>query len=309
MLAWDKKNKLKILYYAPDVFFIKIFSTITKRVHKKEQAILKFLKNQNPDYKNTINKEKNSIKPFNKVIWTLWWQGEKNAPKTVQITLERMKKVAERNAYKFVVLDQENIRNYVNIPEFVYEKLERKIISLQFFSDIVRLSLLAEHGGIWFDSTLFLHEEIDLSVFETEFTTIKITNAGEESKNNISRCRWTGFCISSTPSSRYTVFLRDFILSYTEKNNFLVDYFLLDYAIYLLYEADKEFKHVIDNMPLAIDNDKLFFFNYHGKEVFDAEKWEQLVIPIVKTTYRYEYGEIVKGTYLERFISSELNEA
>lgn len=301
MFSFDKKNKFKILHYAPNIFISKILSIITKKTKYKEQAVISFLKRRLPIDNKLIKNKNGASQPFNKVIWTLWWQGETNAPKTVQITLERMKKVAERNAYKCVVLDQENIRNYVNIPEFVYEKLEREMISLQFFSDIVRLCLLAEYGGIWFDSTLFLHEEIDLSVFETEFTTIKITNAGEEIKNNISRCRWTGFCLSATPSSRYVIFLRDFLLNYTAKNNFLIEYFLIDYAIYLLYEEDKEFKRVIDDMPLAIDNDNLFFFNHHGTEMFDAEKWQKLAIPIIKTTYRFEKDEIVKGSYLNFF--------
>ena len=46
---------------------------------------------------------------FPKFIWTMWWQGEENAPELVQSTLYYIRKFAETNGYTTVVIDKNNI--------------------------------------------------------------------------------------------------------------------------------------------------------------------------------------------------------
>ena len=55
-----------------------------------------------------------------------------------------------------ILLDENNLKEYVQIDEMVYQKKNKGIIGMALFSDIIRLSLLSAYGGIWCDATLFL---------------------------------------------------------------------------------------------------------------------------------------------------------
>ena len=70
---------------------------------------------------------------FPKFIWTMWWQGEENAPELVQSTLYYIRKFAETNGYTTVVIDKNNIDKYLVVPEFVYAKLEKGSIGVENF--------------------------------------------------------------------------------------------------------------------------------------------------------------------------------
>ena len=50
------------------------------------------------------------------------------------------------------LIDIFNLKNYVDDIDYIYDK--SKIISLQAKSDIIRLSLLKNYGGVWSGSTL-----------------------------------------------------------------------------------------------------------------------------------------------------------
>ena len=56
---------------------------------------------------------------------------------------------------KIIVLDSQNLREYITLPDYINEKHEKEIISHTHYSDLVRLQLLIEHGGTWIDSTAY----------------------------------------------------------------------------------------------------------------------------------------------------------
>lgn len=49
-----------------------------------------------------------------------------------------------------------NYKDYVNMPDYIIRKQQSGEIDLTHFSDILRMMLLAQHGGIWMDSTLLI---------------------------------------------------------------------------------------------------------------------------------------------------------
>lgn len=64
------------------------------------------------------------------------------------------------------LVTMENYQNYVEIPEYIIEKLEKGIITWATFSDIMRVSLLARWGGIWLDSTIYLMKPLPNLMYE-----------------------------------------------------------------------------------------------------------------------------------------------
>lgn len=92
---------------------------------------------------------------INKTIWITWFQGWDNAPDISQKCLESWKHY--NPDWDIILLDNTNYKKYCNIDE-VLPGLDTNNISL---SDILRLFLLKESGGIWADSTLFCNKPLN----------------------------------------------------------------------------------------------------------------------------------------------------
>ncbi|MEG3754175.1 capsular polysaccharide synthesis protein [Psychromonas arctica] len=89
-------------------------------------------------------------------IWLLWYQGIENAPYLVK---KCIKSWIEKNpTWEVIVLDKHNQHDYVTLetPEKVLSKL-----SPAHRSDLLRLKLLHEYGGVWADSTTFCNKPLD----------------------------------------------------------------------------------------------------------------------------------------------------
>ena len=117
-------------------------------------------------------KEQKKDSEFPKKIWTMWWQGEEQAPELVKATLQSIKIFANQNNCELIILDEHNIKDYLIIPEGIIKKIEDGKLGIANFSDLIRCMLIDEYGGIWLDSTIFITEKFPLSILEREFSSI-----------------------------------------------------------------------------------------------------------------------------------------
>jgi len=94
---------------------------------------------------------------INKQIFILWLQGWENAP----WLQKQVAKSWEINnpEWKVEYIDFNNLKNYVSDIDYIYD--ESKNITAQSKSDIIRLSLLKNHGGVWADATLLCMQPLD----------------------------------------------------------------------------------------------------------------------------------------------------
>lgn len=98
-----------------------------------------------------------SNKEFPKIIWFLWLQGIENAPYVVR-KCETSWRV-HNPGWKFIVLDEKNIGDYFDVNRVI--KKNCKYITPQAMSDIVRINLLNNFGGVWADATCFCNKPLD----------------------------------------------------------------------------------------------------------------------------------------------------
>jgi hypothetical protein len=96
---------------------------------------------------------------LNKTIWLLWLQGWDKAPWIVKQVKETWEK--QNDGWKIITLSSENLNEYVDIPY-----IGKGSISPQAKSDIIRLSILEKHGGVWADATLLCMKPLDSWVWE-----------------------------------------------------------------------------------------------------------------------------------------------
>ncbi|MBO7316194.1 MAG: hypothetical protein J6U44_03405, partial [Paludibacteraceae bacterium] len=120
--------------------------------------------------------EQSSLSCADKKVWVCWLQGIENAPYIVQKCVESIKK--HSLDYEVILLDKNNIKNYISLPSYIEEKHLKGIIPNAHYTDYIRVILLAKYGGIWIDSTFFLTDKLpdyiaesDLFLFNKEYMT------------------------------------------------------------------------------------------------------------------------------------------
>ena len=91
--------------------------------------------------------------PKTKKVWVLWLQGEENAPEIVKACIASTKRAFK--GYEYKVLDKSNIHDYIELPDYIEEKYKKGIITHAHYSDIVRVALLSQYGGVWVDATVY----------------------------------------------------------------------------------------------------------------------------------------------------------
>ena len=97
-----------------------------------------------------------------KNIFLLWLQGWDKAPWLQRKVLDSW--IINNPDWNIKLIDQNNLGQYLNDIDYIYD--EKKEISAQAKSDIVRLGLLKKYGGIWADSTLLCMQPLDHWVFD-----------------------------------------------------------------------------------------------------------------------------------------------
>lgn len=244
---WHFSKKLAIMRVINEYSsFLNLKKISYKSKQKIDQYILNYLDNlMQPiinKYKNYTNIGKKNI---NGPIWICWWTGENDAPKLVKKCIESIRKNANGHSIHFI--DQNTYKKYLDVPEYMLEKIKNKQMCLAHFSDYLRFSLLEKYGGLWLDTTLYCNDEIPDSYFNLPLFSCK---SSLKEGNFISKYRWTTFCIGGWKNNILFSFIKDALQLYWENRTTAIDYLLLDYLIDIAYENVPTIKECIDKIPL-----------------------------------------------------------
>jgi len=83
-----------------------------------------------------------------RTIWLLWLQGWEHAPLITQQVRDSWKYHNEKDGWTITCIDQHSLYDYIDLTE------KESALPPAAKSDVIRLKLLAQHGGIWADATL-----------------------------------------------------------------------------------------------------------------------------------------------------------
>lgn len=86
---------------------------------------------------------------MNKTIWMLWLQGRENAPAVVQRCIHSWE--VNNPTWTLKLLTADTVSHYIDVTEFV--DLQTQTLQAASLSDIIRIMLLHEYGGVWADAT------------------------------------------------------------------------------------------------------------------------------------------------------------
>ena len=244
----------------------------------------------------------NAQQKHNPIIWTIWLQGMDHAPKVVQQCYASMQKqITDR---PIVVITEENFSDYVTFPDYIMEKYEKGIISKVHFADLLRVELLAQHGGTWLDGTVFCSSEpfqkyvLDDSLFL--FQTLKPGLDG----HSIAASSWLMTAHSGNPIILLT---RALLHEYWRRYNYAVDYFILHNFIQMAIAA---YPQVWDKVvPFSNATPHILLLRLF--EEYDENLWKGLMGQTCfhKLTYKFAPEDAQKpGTYYARILNQQENE-
>lgn len=66
----------------------------------------------------------------------------------------RLVRESGNDGYDVKVIDEKNWLEYIDLPDYIICRRERKHIPPAHFADLLRLELLIRYGGTWIDSTV-----------------------------------------------------------------------------------------------------------------------------------------------------------
>ncbi len=104
-----------------------------------------------------------------KIMWQFWGQGVDESTHPV-VKSSFFSVGLNKGDYERIILNNNTIRDYIDLPDFVYEKLKtNKNYNYAFFSDVLRVSLLSAYGGVWLDATILLTDKIPSEILDSDF--------------------------------------------------------------------------------------------------------------------------------------------
>lgn len=237
-----------------EVTFAKLFQTCTRNIPKvrdiagkiKYNAITNLLYKENKELLDDFNSKKHSSEAEikDKNVWVLWWQGIDNAPDIVKICVNSIKR--NIGSRKLIVLDENNYKDYTTLDPRYEKMLEDGIISKTQFSDLLRLNLLFNQGGIWLDSTYLMTGVLPEYISELHFFTIR---HGMSKEYPMSKGLWTGSALGTADHSDEIKLFIDVYDRYFQKHQVLVDYLLIDYIFAVCCDHCKAISDMFYSVP------------------------------------------------------------
>ena len=234
----------------------------------------------------------------NDKIYTLWLQGEENAPALVKACFRSIRKHCKQ---ELVVLDEKTIFDYITLPPEIMEKRKQGKIKHAHFADICRVELLYEHGGYWLDSTGFVTSAIPEWIEKEDFF---VYLAGQNVGSPYS------FMQNCFIRSRKGAYLLDawraMILDYWMHENHNFDYFMHQLLFKTMVENDERAKKYFAKMP-HVDQDPTHALWWgYGEKPFDQKTFDDVTSGAFfqKTAYHSPWAKnIIPGSFADVMIN------
>ena len=271
--------------------------------HKREQYLIEYIKN---DIDDTIKKYKRKEYIGNYIadepIWVCWWTGLETAPPIVKQCVKSIYR--NSNNHKVNLITQDNYFKYVDVPDYIMNKMVQGLMGLAHFTDYLRVCLIEKYGGLWLDATIFCSEQLSNDYFTLPFFTLK---SPYRETRYISKYRWTTFCLGGWRHNQFFLFMKDALEEYWLKNDYAIDYLFFDYIISIARDNNVFIRDLMDavaeNTPHRDDLQAAM------NAALPAEQFENVInkdTTLYKLSWRETYSELTadgKPSIYNRFLN------
>lgn len=240
----------------------------------------------------------------NSPVWVCWMQGYDNAPIIVKKCIDSIRISTNHPVH---IITKDNIYTFIHLPDYIMEKYNKQIITNAQFSDILRMCLLSQYGGLWIDATIFIPVKLPEKIFQYQFYTCK---RKPQKSGYVSNYMWTSFLNGCQKNCIVQKVVNDLFLAYWEKYDYLIDYLLVDYFMMLVYRNLPKAKQLIDNVPY--NNPCMEELQNRMSMAFNKNDYDQLLYNsdtyLFKLSWRMKFEEkTVDGntTYFAEFLKNK----
>lgn len=200
-------------------------------------------------------------------IWTCWFQGMENAPEIVK---KCWQSVIKNNPDKnVIVITENNMLDYVTLPDYIVKKWKQGIITHTHMTDLLRLELLINYGGLWLDATVLCTGKAPEYFFDSDlffFQTLKPGRDGHASYIS-------SWLIEAKTNNKILMATRALCYEYWKENNAMWDYFLLhDFMSIVLERYEDEWKKVVPRDNATPHILLLRLFDQYDEKTWNAVK-------------------------------------
>jgi hypothetical protein len=231
---------------------------------------------------------------MNKIIWTCWFQGRETAPPLIKKCLNSW----ERNnpGWELRCLDATTIERYISVREHI--DLNCRSVTAASLSDIVRICLLHEFGGLWVDATVFCNKPLDdwlPGVMHEGFFAFPAMDPIRPVSS---------WFLSATSDNHLISGWCQRTIEYWSNRKEADDYFWFHYLFRDMCETDRQLGQAWSRVP-KLGAEKPHVFQIGGlmyqpaAEVRGTVDW---TTPIFKFTHRLSEEKMKPGSLLEEFL-------
>lgn len=283
-----------------------VFRTRTKIGKKlniyEHELVKQYLRNNFEYIYNTFQDKNEENIAEDAPIWILWWQGEDKAPNIVKKCINSVREYS--GTHPVIVLDKHSYDNYVQINADIVEKLKKGNISITHFSDILRLNLLYQNGGIWVDATILACKDFLEEIKNYSFYTIR---HGKFSDYHVCKGLWSTFLLAANKGNNIIKLFRDVLEDYLKKENIMITYLLIDCIIAVGYEDISYIRNEINKVP--INNVNVFELQPRLTHKYEQNDFDKLKEnnSLFKVSYKISFETECKDTYYNRIFETTVN--
>lgn len=204
----------------------------------------------------------------------VYWDTDERPP-LVELSIASMRHNLPPGV-ELVELNEKTLRDWVVLDPALVARVEREANR----SDLIRLHLLAEHGGLWLDATCFLNPG-----FANLFDQI---SAEDFFLYTYRGSRTGSWCFWGTPTSYRVQVLREALELWLMSGRPWTNYFMFHDFVEMLYWTDERYRQEWDSGLHLHPGEALALLRSLGKTITD-EDWQELRnrSPINKLSWKF----------------------
>lgn len=233
-----------------------------------------------------------------KTIWTCWFQGRDQAPEVVKRCLASWEEL--NPGWTFRCLDAITIGRYVALDRYV--DLNHQDVTAASLSDIVRLLLLHEYGGVWVDATVFCNQPID------EWLTGPCGTGFFAFRNAVKQRSLASWFLACKPGNALVAKWATRSIAYWKGRIRSSDYFWLHHQFTELCATDPDAKRAWEAVPYVSADGPHTIQPYLGSDLAEAAPFIDWNSPVFKLKHSIEAGAYRSGTVLHLLLQSASRE-
>lgn len=243
----------------------------------------------------------------NHQIWVFWGQGEEQMPPLIKACYKQLTHFNKN--VTLVTLD--NVNDLIHLSPIILVKVKEGRISWAHFSDIVRNTLLATHGGLWLDATVWVSTSLPINILSknimfTANSFVPVTNKSVRFWSSF-EWNWSSWSLGTREENNLLFsFVSEMLQAIAEREKCWPDYVIQDYLIYYACRTFTSIRQAMENQP--IESKKRNELANMMNHPYDGDIYRKLVSTdfVFKLSFRSQWNKEIsdgKQTFYGRILS------